>query len=419
LKIEQIKILNNTLNTLYIDAKLPSVTILLLFKVGSINDETNYEGIAHFLEHCLFKRTSKYKDSLELSNAIELIGGSANAFTSYEYTGYYIKVPTIKYIEAIGIISELVINPRFNKIDVRKEKGVIKEEIKMYDDMPKQKVKKLFQEKIFSNSKLGNDIAGSIDSVENIEIDDLYKHLDKYYNLRNLHITIVGNIDEKLVTELLESTFINYNYGDIFSTDKITRNILNRQVYKLSQQTEQTHIVMGGYSYPRIEADRYALAVGNSLLSYGFGSLLFQKIREDLGLAYYVYSNVSMFESIGKYSISMGVDSKKIMSAINSVEIELNNVANGKFSKTQLERAKNYLIGSYITEFEASDNLAIWYGTEMVNGYDISKIDNIIKTISNISVDDIVRIWQPIINKDNIIFTLIGAEEYLNKIDNI
>jgi len=399
------------LKVLTVPLKTPSVTIMVLVKTGSRNEIDSQAGLAHFVEHMFFKGTKNMPSSKDIGLAIENIGGTSNAFTSYEYTGYYIKIPKINYNKAIEILGDMLINSIYSPEEIVKESGVIVEEINMYEDMPMHKVQRIFQEKLFKDNALGRDIAGSIKTVKSFKKKHFVDFRNKYYQAKNLLVVVAGDVDKKNVIDKINSSFVFLN--DQFEESKLSakKSSLNNVLEVISDKNIQSHIVLGGFANKKMHADRYALRVTSTILSGGFGSLLFQEIREKLGLAYYVRFSFSSFSDIGKYSLSMGVDTERYEQAISGVIDVLNRIKKGDFSDIDINRSKNYLLGHYTTGLEASDDIALFYGLQKLLTNEIESIGKISKEILSVTKDDIIKSFSKIFVKNNIFGVMLGDVE--------
>ena len=407
-------LLQNNLPLLTIDDNYSdSATIMFLVNAGSVADDARFSGTAHFLEHMFFKGSSRYPSSKELSFAVEMIGGLTNAFTSYEYTGYFIKVPIMNLDKALDLLADVIFNPVFNEKDLDKEKGVIAEEIKMYRDLPQEKVRDLFNSNLFLSSPYGNNIAGTLRSIKMIDKNILHDYRQRNYGVGDTLLIISGGIDTKKSFELANKSFGNQKFGKV----KLKRNTENApkliKKYSIFEKfpSQQAHIIIGGLSEKRNSELEYPLKLGMGILADGFGSKLFQELREKMGIAYYLGGGFSFFKNTGKYSIRAGLSNDNLNEGIESIINGINEIKSGIFTDTDLERAKNYLISSKLEEVETSEDRAYWYGI-----HDIFKMRNDspeaeIIQIKNVSKDLITDAWSRIINKGNLMLATVSGKE--------
>ena len=410
--------LNNGLKLLSIeDLDSNSISIMVLVRVGSRYEDKKTTGLAHFVEHNFFKGTKKFPTSKAIGMAIEKIGGSSNAFTSYDYTGYYIKVPKENFHKAMEIMADIINNSIFPKEEVERERGVVIEEIKMYDDIPMRKVANDFMRDLFGKDHpLGRDITGSIKSVSSFSRSDILKFVKKYYSSENIILSIAGGIENSEISSEVTKYYSTVSKGKKSEYQKYTKKKPLSKINVSHKELEQSHLILGGFGIPRGAKDRFAMNVGLTILGKGFGSKLFQIIREKLGLAYYIHTNHSGFDETGVWEISMGVDNKRIIQSIEAVIQELKDFKRGNFDSEDLERSKNFIIGNLITDLETSDDIAVWYGIrELLLGY-VLKVEEYKEQIAKIQKDDVIEIWDKILDHDNIILNAITSSRELDKL---
>lgn len=394
---------------------IQSVTIMLIVGAGSRYEPENISGTAHFLEHMFFKGSSNYPSSNKLAMAMEMIGGLSNAFTSYDYTGYYIKVPLKNYKKAIELLADIIINPVFKENEFIKERGVIEEEIRMYEDLPYEKIKDEFNSNLFLKHPLGRNIAGSIKSLQNISTKSLNNFRTKYYHPQNMHLVIAGELSEQKIVTTAEKYFTQFVGNKIIENPKITSEglmqTLKSKHIHINRKTEQSHIVIGGLSYPRNHELEYPLKVGMTLMTDGFGSRLFQSLREKYGIAYYVSGGVASYEDIGKYYIRAGISNTATQRGVDEILKTYEDISKGKFSQKELDRAKNYHIASILNNVETGEDKAGWYGLSNVLKKRHKSPEKQIEEIEQISVHDIKDAWAGVIREDNILVAIISDKD--------
>lgn len=389
----------------------PSVTVMVLVGVGSRYETDRQAGLAHFIEHTVFKGTAKRPNSEIISNEIESLGGHTNAFTSQDYTGYYIKVPAINFRNSFLILSDFVLNPLFEEAELNKERGVILEEIRMYEDIPRSKVDDLFMRNMFGSHPLGREITGSVESVSALKRNDFIKFKQQFYTGCNMVVSISGNFNQSEAIDLITENFSALHRGERAIFKKLIEKRPQKHTEFVQKKLEQTHLVFGGFGYERDNEQRFPYQLGNAILGSGFGSRLFKVIRDKLGLAYYANSSLSPFKETGIFSIHMGVDNKRVVAAVNAAFAELKAIANGDFSDAELNRAKNYLIGTLTTQIEASDDVALWYGLQLLLRKEMLSAKETIAKIQKVSREDIIKAWQGLTDAGNMQLTTLGPNK--------
>jgi predicted Zn-dependent peptidase len=390
-----------------------SVTIMFLVKVGSRYEVAGEEGLAHFVEHTIFKGTSKRPSSKAISMEMESLGGSTNAFTSYDYTGYYIKAPSEHFEQNFEILSDMFNNSLFASEEIAKERGVIIEEIRMYEDRPTSKVSQDWLQNFFQENPLAREITGTIDSVSAMQREQFQGFLQKHYYAENILVVVAGNFEQSQAEELIgkyclqipakktDSAFEPFSFGP---------NPKREKLLKIKKEVEQTHVVTGGIGIRRDDPRRFALQVANTMLSGGFGSRLFQVIRDELGLAYYVYSRIMNFAETGVFQIGMGVDSKRVDEALAATNKQLHEIIDGNYTEAEFTRAKNYILGSLTTEIETSEDIASFYGMQELLQTEILTIEETRKRILGVSHADVHEICTEIFVPENFYTAILSRD---------
>lgn len=421
MKISKIKLANQVRVLFVQDEDCPSITILAMFKVGSRVETVANAGTAHLIEHMLFKGTKKRPSIKELGFEVENLGASMNAYTSKESTAYYLKAPKAKAGDITEILADLIKNPIFPEKELIKEKLVILEEIKMYEDIPQQKVADIFLDKLYPENALGRDIAGTKTSVASLTRKDCLEFKESRYGADNLLIIISGSFNKAKLTRILEEHFGGFRPHSINDSNKFVEAKIGIETVQEYRKLESSHIMMGGYGYslstPYVQRLPYYL--GRMVLSGGFASRLNLKIREELALTYYLHLGFQEFQETGYFAVSCGVDHKNVNLAINEILKEMKAVTNGNFDELELERAKNYLIGNLITYFETSEALANWYGNQLMFENRTYTPEEIIKKVEKISKDEIISSWAPLLSSDNLLIATIGDKGSIKIADGI
>ena len=328
-----------------------SVSIGVWLTRGSRHESAERGGIAHFVEHMLFKGTAS-RTAEDIAQAIDSIGGQLDAFTAKEYASYYIKVLDEHLPLAIDILSDIVRNPAFSPEDIEREKKVVIEEIKMVEDTPDDLVHELFTQGFWEDHPLGRPILGIRETVESFNADLLRSYFQNAYTPRNLIVSAVGNLEHGHVRELVEAKF-----GDLASVGDsageqaptVVPNILIR-----NKELEQSHLCLGASSYPQNHDDRYASYVLNTLLGGSMSSRLFQNVREKRGLAYAVFSGLSAYRDAGSFTIYAGCSNEAVGEVIDLVVEELRGVKQSLVPAAELRRSKDHLKGSLMLSLEST-----------------------------------------------------------------
>lgn len=393
-----------------------AVTLMLLVKAGSTADQAQHSGTAHFLEHMFFKGSGKYPTSLELAMETELLGGITNAFTSYEYTGYYLKIPTKNITQAMELFADVIYRPKIEQEELLKEKGVISEEIRMYDDLPQEKVKDTFNTKLFAENPLGRNIAGTLPSISGIDKEVLIEFRSKNYTFDNMLLVVSGDADRKYLEDLAQNWFgqeEGFRAKPLHKKTNSSPRKVGEKYFQLTKKTEQAHVVMGGFSLPRNHLYEYPLKLGMTILADGFGSKLFQDLREKHGIAYYLGGGVAMYSDTGKYMIKAGISVDKLELGITSIINAMREILSGDFSDRDLLRAKNYYTASIIENIETGEDKAGWFGLNTLLDNRILTPSDQIAEVESVTKDLLIKAWQEVVTNDNLMIGVISE----NKLD--
>lgn len=394
-----------------------SVTVLALVKVGSRYEDEKVNGISHFLEHMVFKGTANYPQAQDVAGAVDAIGAEFNAFTSKEYTGYYVKSASKDLHVGLDVVSDMLLTPQLRVDDLEREKGVIIEEINMYQDTPMRHIGDVFEQMFYAGSNLGRDIIGTKDTVRGISQSDFHQHLEKWYGLENMILLVVGDEDVVNSNQMLgkvEKAFSKKTADQrqkpaILSTTK--NPISDQEKLRIEyKKTEQAHFVLGFPGIKRIDSDRYAASVLSTILGGNMSSRLFTEVREKRGLCYYVRSDVDSYADAGFFGAAAGVDPSRVDEAIAVTLQQFTDVQSAKVPITadELKRAKDYTIGSLILGMEDSQAVAMSYGLKYLLEGEIRTLDEVIANISAVSMDDVLRVTQRLIQPDQIRLAMIG-----------
>ncbi|KKU12219.1 MAG: Peptidase M16 domain protein [Candidatus Woesebacteria bacterium GW2011_GWA1_45_8] len=385
-----------------------SVTAMILVGAGSRYEQRQENGIAHFLEHMFFKGTKKRPNALEISSVIDGIGGEFNAFTSKEYTGFYIKASAKHLDLVLDVLTDMLLNSKLDSGEIERERGVIFEELRMYLDTPMRYVGDVFENLLYGDQPLGWNIIGSLQSLKNIKRGDLTSYLSRFYVPNNLIVSISGGVGadeaESLVEKHLggEAAKKTTNFLPVEITQK-------RPAVKLvSKKTEQAHFCLGVRSYPRGHENRYKLAVLNTIIGVSMSSRLFIQLRERRGLAYYVRSGVDEYRDTGFFAAQAGVEIKKIDEAIKVTLAEFAKLAKEKVSSKELTKAKEYIKGKLVLELEDSREVASLFGIQALLEEKIKTPQEIMKEIDKVEAADIQKVASDIFRDSALNLAIIG-----------
>jgi len=365
--------------------------------VGSRDETVSTAGASHFLEHLLFKGT-KRRSSLEISSAIEAVGGETNAFTSKEYTCFYARVIDKDLPLAVDVISDLITSSVVRADDVDAERKVVLEEIAMRDDDPSDLIHDLFLERYYGDTPLGRPILGTVESIKGMSRSTVFSYYQKRYQPEDLVVAVAGNIKHKSVVAMVESAFSKDGFLDQAKKDYQVRsspkiNVPGRgKVTLLDRKTEQAHIVYGVPGVARDDKSRFALSILSSALGGGMSSRLFQEIREKRGLAYSTYAYSQQFAGSGVLSFYVGCKPEKAEESIKIIQSILHDVAENGLTQDEISRAKGAVSGSLVLSQEDTGSRMSRIGkSELVYGQ-VMSFDQILQEIADVTPEQIKEI---------------------------
>ncbi len=409
-------ILSNGLTVIRVPmAGVKSLTVLALVKVGSRYEADPVNGISHFLEHMVFKGTKNYPQAADVAGAVDAIGAEFNAFTSKEYTGYYVKSASKDVELALDVVSDMLLTPKLREDDIEREKGVIIEELNMYQDTPMRHIGDVFENMFFAGTRLGREIIGTKETVRAIAQADFKAHLKNWYGLHNMVLMIVGDDSvagkDKVLAQATQAFSKDTAARATKTTHHFTGNPISDERFALEyKKTEQAHFVLAFPGIKRSSPDRFALNVLATLLGGNMSSRLFTEVREKRGLCYYVRSDVDYYHETGMFGAAAGVDPSRVEEAISVTKSEFTALIDGSKPATaqELQKAKDYSIGHLILGMEDSESVAQAYGMRQLLEGEIVMIDEVIKRLNAVTLDDVNRLAKQLIQSDQVRFAMIG-----------
>lgn len=396
-----------------------SVSIGVLVNNGSIKEKDDLNGISHFIEHMLFKGTSN-RSAKELAESIDDVGGQINAFTGTEYTCFYVRVLDKHLPIAIDVLSDMLNNSTFDEKDIEKEKGVIIEEINMYLDSPEDIVYDILSETMFENTSLALPILGTYETVSNLDRDTIMNYYKRHYTTENIVISIVGNFQYRETIAMLNECFyktspieMGLNDGMIEDIPEISQNI----GYKL-KDTEQLNLCVGMEGVKRGSDDIYPLLVMNNTFGGSMSSRLFQRLREEMGLVYSVYSHPTSFENIGAFTVYAGLSVNQILNVAKLVNEDIEDLKDNLITDYELFRSKEQLKGNYILGMESTSNRMFEIGKSELLLNKVLSPEDILNKIDKVQMVDIERVVTKIFNRDKYNIAYVGKLSDPEKINN-
>jgi len=366
---------------------LRSVSAGVWVRAGSMLERPEENGLSHFMEHMAFKGTHT-RSARELAETMDAVGGHMNAATSKLCTNYYIKVIDEDLPLALDILSDLTIHPALDEKEMEKEKGVVLEEISMVEDTPEDVAYDVLAEAVYGNQALGQTILGAPERIESYTVDDLKKFRSRHYGPGNAVVSLAGHFDEKQVKDLLEKYFGAWE-GPNGEPYPDTVAVPEEKCLFKEKDTEQVHLCIGYRSLPMGSPNVYRNAVMNSILGGGMSSRLFQRIREDLGMAYSVYTGPAAYPGCGDYTIYAATTPKHAQKVLEQIDVEMNKLLQGGVMEKEFIQAKAQLKGSFILSLESAFNRMNNAGSNMIMLRRVIDPEETIRGIESVTVEDV------------------------------
>ncbi len=384
-----------------------SVSIAFLVGAGSCYESQEEAGISHFTEHLFFKGTQRRPTAKEISQDIEGVGGIINASTDKEATIFWCKVASSHFAIALDVLSDLLLNSRFDSTDIEKERQVVIEEINMDLDIPQQRAGMLIDELLWPEQPLGREVAGTKKTVSGINQGQMLSYIGRRYAPNNIVASIAGDIQHEQAVAQIKPLLDKWSAKEVatqyIADDRQTQPRLRTE----SKEGEQAHLCLAVHGFSRFHRQRFVLDLLNTVLGGGMSSRLFTEIREHKGLAYDIHSYVEHFLDSGSFIVYAGVDPAKVETAVEAILGELSKLKQG-ISSDELTRAKELSKGRLQLRLEDSQNLALWLGSQELLIQHILTLDEVISILDAISIDELEQVAEKLLASEQLNLAIVG-----------
>ena len=385
-----------------------SISLGVWINAGSRIEDAKVSGVSHFIEHMLFKGTRK-RTSKEIASEIDNLGGQINAFTSKEYTCYYVKLLDEHIDIGLDILSDMILNSKFDANDIDKEKSVIMEELKMYEDSPEDLVYDMLLEHIYEGDGLGMNILGTRESLENIKKEELLEYFNTYYVPNNSVISISGNFNFDEMVEKIEVKFKNWDRKDVNIT--LDEAPFKSCFISKNKDTEQVSLAMNLKAVGIEDNEEvYSLAVVNNIFGGSISSRLFQKIREEKGLVYSIYSEQSLYRKCGELGIFASMSKENLKEVCEIIKDEIKDLSENYLSEKEIHESKEQLKGSYLLGLESTGSRMMSIGKSMLLLNKVKTTDEILECINNVNIESVKKVINKVFNLDNLGICVVGRD---------
>ncbi len=386
---------------------MPSVktaTALVMVEAGSRYETAKINGISHFLEHMVFKGTLKRPSSLAISSLIDGIGGAFNAFTGKEYTGFYVKSESSHLDLVLDVISDMLQNSLFDPKELDKERGVIIEEINMYEDQPQARVGELFEEVLYGDQPLAKRISGTKEIIQKITREEMVDYVNHMYHSKAIVVGLAGDIKNNNINKY----FGNVPKGNENKFEPVRDHQEKAKSLVQYKKTDQAHLCVGVRAYDMDHPDRYVLGVLGTILGGNMSSRLFIEVREKRGLAYSVHADNEEFHDCGYFVTQAGLRISDTSDAIKVILEEFNKTKDSLVSTEELRRAKDYSKGKMVLALEDSFKVASFYTAQELLRHEIETPEEVLEKIEAVTAEDIQRVAKDIFVNEKLNLAIIG-----------
>lgn len=384
-----------------------AVSIIFLFGAGSRYETPELAGASHLFEHLLFKGTPNRPTSRQISEVVEGVGGSLNAFTDREVTGYWCRLAQPHYRKGIDLLADMALNSLFRNEDIDKEKQVVYEEIRASFDSPGSRTSMLLDDLLWPDQPMGRDIAGSIESVGAISRDEMRKYLETQYVASNTVVAVAGNIEHEDVVEQLTELLGDLHDGEILPMYPFEDKIDGPRVALEHRPTEQAHLAFGLPGLSQDDPDRHALALLSVILGESMSSRLFEEVREQRGLAYDIHSGAHFYSDCGALVVESGIDPARIDEAIPVILDELGKMRD-RVTEEEWSQARELTKGRMMLRMEESRAVTSFLGIQELLRNRVETVDGVIAKIDAVTIDDIKRVANRIIKSEKLGLAIVG-----------
>lgn len=396
-----------------------TATVLVLVETGSKYEKKEKNGISHFLEHLCFKGTTNRPNQLIIGRELDGMGAEYNAFTGHEYTGYYAKVASGKLPQALDLIADIYCNSLFKEEDIEAERSAIIGEINMYEDMPMRKIGDLFMTLVYGDQPAGWPVTGTKELISTFTSEDFKSYRTMHYVPSATTVVVAGKFDTRKVDALIKMHFSTLKRGKKFSKLAIVDTQEKPQVLLEHKQSDQTHLVVGVRSFSLLHKNYSTLGVMASVLGGGMSSRLFQKVRTEMGLGYYVRAANDSFTDHGLFAASAGVVNERAVEAVQAILDEFRRLRTDLIPEVELQKAKDMMAGRLVLGLESSDELAEFFGFQEILRKKMTTPEEIFKKIDKVTPADIKKVAEEIFVTKNLNLALIGPWEDKSKFEKI
>ena len=396
-----------------------AATVLILVEAGSEYETKHINGVSHFLEHMTFKGTVNRPKPGMIAHELAALGAQSNAFTGQEYTGYYAKVRAEKLPDILEIVSDLYLNPLFDAVEIDKERGVIIQEINMYEDDLPAKAQQLLDALTYGDQPAGWDVGGSKKNIRRFGREDFADYRAKRYVMPGTVMVVAGKFDEKDTLARIKKQFGHLPRRRVIAKIKTVEQQSAPRIKVHFKETGQAHLAIAFRAFDMFDERRYAMRVLADVLGGGMSSRLFMRVREEMGAAYYVGAGADLSLDHGTLGISAGVDHTKIDAVLGTILEECRRLCDEPVPAIELQKSKDHLLGNLILGLETSDDLASFYGSQEIFGREILSPEAYADRIKKVTAEEIQKVARAVLRGKGLNVAVVGPYRGISRFKRI
>lgn len=386
-------------------------------RVGSRDETPKTNGLSHYIEHMLFKGTTERPEATQISQAIEGAGGSLNAYTSKELTCYWNNLPYERAETGLEVVADMVQHSLLEAEEIDRERTVVQQEIKRAHDNPGSFVGELLGRAVYGDQPIGWPIAGSVETVEEMQRSDLIDHMTSFYTAENCVLSVSGNVEHEQVVEWATASFSDLPSGAAPAAPASSPERPEAYIQLDPRDLEQTNVALSMRALARKDPDRYSMDLMNTALGRGMSSRLFQEVRERRGLAYSVSAGGARMSDTGSLTVSAGVTREHQEEALEVILAELRKLVDEPMGEEELQRTKDYAAGSFRLSLETPMALGQRYGNQLLMDGQIEPPEETVAAIRAVTAEDIQQVAQRVIGPGFFSIAVVGPTADSDRLD--
>ncbi|MGC9605437.1 MAG: pitrilysin family protein [Minisyncoccia bacterium] len=386
----------------------PAVAVLVMVEAGSKYETKRTSGISHFLEHMTFKGTPKRPKAIEISRELDSIGAHYNALTSHEFTGYWAKAGAKHLDKVLDVVSDMYLHPLFDAKEIEKEKGVIIEELRMYKDLPQRHVHDVLSGLLYGDQPAGRNIIGTEKTIKSFGRDDFLEYRAAHYVGSATTVIVAGSFDEKKIVGQIEKAFAGIPRTVKKEKPGVKESQKKPAIKTVFKETDQTHLAIAVRTFSLFDPRIPAMDVLSTILGGGMSSRLFSKMRDELGICYYIGASHDPYTDHGDLAISAGVDNSRVEEAVKGILSECSRLKTELVPAAELKKAKDSIAGRTLLDLETSDARAEFFGLEETLKHKLESPEEQIAKINAVTAADVRKLAREIFVDKGLNLALVG-----------